>query len=87
MFPSDSSVQHSCSRQFSRPRSFGERSGVRLSSDVALAAALLPSLELDDPDQIQLYNVADRKLVAATPIPIRQQSHLHGAPLAIKASA
>lgn len=60
---------------------------MRLSSDVALAAALLPSLELDDPDQIQLYNVADRKLVAATPIPIRQQSHLHGAPLAIKASA
>lgn len=60
---------------------------MRLSSDVALTAALLPGLELDDPDQIRFYNVADRKLVAATLIPIRQQLHPHGAPLAIKARA
>lgn len=46
---------------------------MRLSSDVTLAAALLPGLELDDPDQIRFYNVADRKLVAATPIPIRHR--------------
>ena len=57
---------------------------MRLSSDVALAAAQLPGLELDDPDQIRFYNVADRKPVAATLIPIRQQLHPHGAPLAIK---
>lgn len=62
-------------------------SAIRLSPDGALAAILLPSLELDGPDQVWLYRIADRKLVAATPAPDRQQPHPDGAPAAIKALA
>jgi len=61
-------------------------SDIRLSPDGALAAILLPSLELDGPDQIWLYSIADRRLVAATPMPDPQQPHPDGAPLAIKAT-
>jgi len=60
---------------------------IRLSPDNALAAILLPSLELDGPDQIWLYRVADGRLVPATPTPDRQQPHPDGAPMAIKATA
>jgi uncharacterized protein len=62
-------------------------SDIRLSPDGALAAILLPSLELDGPDQIWLYRIADRRLVAATPSPDRQQPHPDGAPMAIKSLA
>ena len=62
-------------------------SAIRLSPDATLAAILLPSLELDGPDQVWLYRIADRKLVAATPAPDRQQPHPDGAPAAIKALA
>lgn len=62
-------------------------SDIRLSPDGALAAILLPSLELDGPDQIWLYRVADGRLVPATPTPDRQQPHPDGAPMIIKAMA
>lgn len=62
-------------------------SEIRLSPDGALAAILLPSLELDGPDQVWLYRIADRRLVAATPAPDRQQPHPHGSPAAIKSLA
>lgn len=62
-------------------------SAIRLSPDATQAAILLPSLELDGPDQVWLYRIADRKLVAATPAPDRQQPHPDGAPAAIKALA
>lgn len=61
--------------------------GIRLSPDGALAAILLPSLELDGPDQVWLYRVADGRLAAATPMPDMQQPHPDGAPMAIKALA
>jgi len=60
---------------------------IRLSPDGALAAILLPSLELDGPDQVWLYRVADGRLAAATPMPDMQQPHPDGAPMAIKALA
>ncbi|MGB3538298.1 MAG: lysozyme inhibitor LprI family protein [Mesorhizobium sp.] len=44
-------------------------SRIEASPDGSILAILLPSLELDFPDQIWLYRVADRKLVAATPPP------------------
>lgn len=62
-------------------------SDIRLSPDGALAAILLPSLELDGPDQVWLYRIADHKLVAATPAPDQQQPHPDGSPAAIKALA
>lgn len=61
--------------------------GIRLSADGALAAILLPSLELDGPDQVWLYRVADGRLAAATPIPDMQQPHPDGAPMAVQATA
>lgn len=61
--------------------------GIRLSPDGALAAILLPSLELDGPDQVWLYRVADGRLAAATPMPDMQQPHPDGAPMAIEALA
>ncbi len=61
--------------------------GIRLSPDGALAAIQLPSLELDRPDQVWLYRVADGRLAAATPMPDMQQPHPDGAPMAIKALA
>lgn len=59
-------------------------SKIHLSPDGALAAFLLPSVELDGPDQVWLYRIADRRLVAATPAPDQQQPHPDGAPAAIK---
>jgi uncharacterized protein YecT (DUF1311 family) len=61
--------------------------GIRLSPDGALAAILLPSLELDGPDQAWLYRTADGRLAAATPMPDMQQPQPDGAPMAIKALA
>lgn len=60
---------------------------IRLSPDGALAAFLLPSLELDGPDQIWLYRVTDGRLVPATPAPDRQQPHPDGSPMAIRSMA
>ncbi len=62
-------------------------SEIRLSPDGALAAILLPSLELDGPDQVWLYRIADRRLIAATPAPDQQQPHPDGSPAAIKSLA
>lgn len=62
-------------------------SAIRLSPDGALAAILLPSLELDGPDQVWLYRVADGRLSAATPAPDMRQLHPDGAPMAIAATA
>jgi uncharacterized protein YecT (DUF1311 family) len=61
--------------------------GIRLSPDGALAAILLPSLELDGPDQVWLYRIADGRLVAASPAPDQQQPHPDGSPMAINATA
>jgi uncharacterized protein YecT (DUF1311 family) len=61
--------------------------GIRLSPNGGLAAILLPSLELDGPDLVWLYRVADGRLAAATPMPDMQQPHPDGAPMAIKALA
>ncbi|WP_412774050.1 lysozyme inhibitor LprI family protein [Nitrobacter sp.] len=61
--------------------------GIRMSPDGALVAILLPSLELDGPDQVWLYGVADGRLAAATPMPDMQQPHPDGAPMAIRALA
>ncbi|MEH6949913.1 lysozyme inhibitor LprI family protein [Nitrobacter sp. NHB1] len=61
--------------------------GIKASPDGAMLAILLPSQELDVPDQIWLYRVADRKLVAATPKPDQQQPHPDGSPLAINSLA
>lgn len=58
---------------------------IRLSPDGLLAAILLPSLELDGPDQVWLYRIADGRLASATPTPDRQQPHPEGAPMLIKA--
>lgn len=62
-------------------------SAIRLSPDGLLAAILLPSLELDGPDQVWLYRIADGSLAPATPTPDRQQPHPEGAPMLIKAMA
>jgi uncharacterized protein YecT (DUF1311 family) len=61
--------------------------GISLSPDGALAAILLPSLELDGPDQAWLYRIADGRLVAATPTPDQQQPHPDGTPMAIETLA
>lgn len=61
--------------------------GIKASPDGSMLAILLPSLELDLPDQIWLYRVADRKLVAATPKPDQEQTHPDGAVAAIKSLA
>ncbi|MBB5708440.1 lysozyme inhibitor LprI family protein [Sphingopyxis panaciterrulae] len=49
--------------------------GMRLSPDGSHVAILLPSRELDGPDQLWLYRVADRKLTAATPRPDTRAQH------------
>lgn len=61
--------------------------GMRLSPDGSQVAILLPSQELDLPDQAWLYRVADRKLVPATPRPDRQAPHPADAIAAINAFA
>ncbi|CAM5180052.1 hypothetical protein CDEF62S_04359 [Castellaniella defragrans] len=60
---------------------------IHLSPDGALAEILLPSLELDGPDQAWIYRVADGRLAAATPAPNLQQPHPPGAPMAIETTA
>lgn len=60
---------------------------IRISPDGALLAILLPSQEIDFPDQAWLYRVADGKLVEATPRPDTRQPHPDGAPMAIQALA
>ncbi len=63
-------------------------SRIEASPDGSMLAILLPSLEFDFPDQIWLYRVADRKLVAATPRPsLTPPPHPDGSPAAIKALA
>jgi hypothetical protein len=53
-----------------------------------MLAILLPSLEIDFPDQIGLDRVSDRRLVAATPAPsLSAPPHPDGSPAAIKALA
>src|SRR3546814_13322679 len=49
--------------------------GMRLSPDGTHVAILLPSRELDGPDQLWLYRVADRKLTPATPRPDMSAKH------------
>jgi uncharacterized protein YecT (DUF1311 family) len=49
--------------------------GMRLSPDGSHVAILLPSQELDGPDQLWLYRVADRKLVPVTPPPDTRAKH------------
>jgi uncharacterized protein YecT (DUF1311 family) len=49
--------------------------GMRLSPDGSHVAILLPSQELDGPDQLWLYRVADRKLTAVTPRPDMRAKH------------
>jgi uncharacterized protein YecT (DUF1311 family) len=49
--------------------------GMRLSPDGSHVAILLPSQELDGPDQLWLYRVADRKLIAVTPRPDMRAKH------------
>jgi uncharacterized protein YecT (DUF1311 family) len=61
--------------------------GIKASPDGSMLAILLPSQELDVPDQIWLYRVADRRLVPATPKPDQQQPHPDGSPLAINSLA
>jgi|GEM_PF-2047049 len=48
---------------------------MRLSPDGRQVAILLPSHELDLPDQLWLYRVADRKLIPVTPRPDMQAHH------------
>jgi uncharacterized protein len=63
-------------------------SRIEASPDGSMLAILLPSLELDFPDQIWLYRVSDRRLVAATPAPsLSAPPHPDGSPAAIKALA
>lgn len=62
-------------------------SAIGVSPDGATLAILLPSLELDGPDQVWLYRVADGALVAATPAPDLEQPHPDGSPAAIKSLA
>ncbi|TAN15097.1 MAG: DUF1311 domain-containing protein [Rhizobiaceae bacterium] len=61
--------------------------GIKASPDGSMLALLLPSLEIDFPDQIWLYRVSDRRLVAATPKPDQNQPHPDGSPAAIKSLA
>src|SRR3546814_6498590 len=49
--------------------------GMRLLPDGTHVAILLPSRELDGPDQLWLYRVADRKLTPATPRPDMSAKH------------
>ncbi|MGV7120824.1 lysozyme inhibitor LprI family protein [Sphingopyxis sp. 550A] len=49
--------------------------GMRLSPDGRHVAILLPSRELDGPDQLWLFRVADRKLTAVTPRPDTRAQH------------
>ena len=58
-------------------------SEIRVSPDGATLAILLPSLELDGPDQVWLYRAADGRLTAATPTPDKMQPHPDGSPMAI----
>lgn len=60
---------------------------MRLSPDGTHVAILLPSQELDIPDQLWLYRVADRKLIPVTPPPDRQDDHPANAVAAITALA
>jgi len=62
-------------------------SAIRVSPDGTMLAILLPSLELDGPDQAWLYRVADGRLTAATPMPDPQQPHPDGTPMLIGAMA
>lgn len=62
-------------------------SQIRVSPDGAMLSIFLPSLELDGPDQVWLYRVADGRLAAATPAPDLQQPHPDGAPMTIGATA
>ena len=61
--------------------------GMRLSPDGRQVAILLPSQELDQPDQLWLYRVADRRLVPVTPPPDLQARHPADAIAAIHAFA
>ncbi|MFC4299773.1 lysozyme inhibitor LprI family protein [Castellaniella hirudinis] len=61
--------------------------GIQVSPDGTLLAILLPSQEIDLPDQVWLYRVADGTLVEATPRPDQQQPHPDDAPMAIQALA
>jgi uncharacterized protein YecT (DUF1311 family) len=61
--------------------------GIKASPDGSMLAILLPSLEIDYPDQIWLYRVADHKLVVATPKPDQSQPHPDGSLAAIKSLA
>lgn len=61
--------------------------GMRLSPDGRLIAILLPSQEIDLPDQIWLYRVADKNLTPATPAPDIQDHHPADAVAAITALA
>lgn len=75
-----------------RPGNRADTGGLRIpdiqvSPDGALLAILLPSQEIDFPDQVWLYRVADGKLVEATPRPDTHQPHPDGAPMAIQALA
>jgi hypothetical protein len=60
---------------------------IQVSPDGALLAILLPSQEIDFPDQVWLYRVADGKLTEATPRPDQNQPHPDDAPMAIQALA
>jgi uncharacterized protein YecT (DUF1311 family) len=63
-------------------------SRIEASPDGSMLAVMLPSLDIDFPDQIWLYRIADRKLVAATPPPsLTPPPHPDGSPAAIKALA
>lgn len=62
-------------------------SEIRASPNGSMLAVLLPSLELDGPDQVWLYRVADGRLVAATPASDLQQPHPDGAPMTIGVTA
>ncbi|WP_322999496.1 lysozyme inhibitor LprI family protein [Castellaniella sp.] len=61
--------------------------GIQASPDGALLAILLPSQEIDRPDQVWLYRIADGKLAEATPPPDQNQPHSDDAPMAIQALA
>lgn len=61
--------------------------GIQASPNGALLAILLPSQEIDLPDQVWLYRVADGRLTEATPRPDQAQPHPDGAPMAIQALA
>ena len=57
---------------------------IQSSPDGTLLAIILPSLEIDRPDQVWLYRVADGKQVAATPQPDMNQPHPDDAPMAVE---